>query len=321
MSKLGPTLLQTAAVATANGNVLNVGGMGTVGVMISGITTATITFEATINSGATAPTTGYVAIKTVNMNSQSIATTATADGIYLVPVGGFTHFRARISAWTSGTITVIATAVDTPISDFLSGSGGDATAANQTTGNTTLSNIQTYIAQMALAALIDDDPYTVATDHVVVAGFMADEVSTDSVNEGDAGAARMTLDRKQIVVVDPHTIGGWLTAMMTGADGSTILTNAAQAIKASAGVLGGWYIYNPNVTAVYISIYNTAAGSVTVGTTNPQMSLCIPATSAANLLGTSGVLFTNAGFSVAATTTAGGNTAPSTGVEANFFYV
>ncbi len=118
----------------------------------------------------------------------------------------------------------------------------------------------------------------------------------------------------------PTTAGGCLVANMTSGDGSTVLSNTAQAIKASAGQLYGWYIYNPNTSAVYIPIYNVAAGSVTVGTTNPQMVLCIPPTSAANILGAVGIEFTNAGFSAAATTTGGGNTAPAIGVEANFFY-
>lgn len=118
----------------------------------------------------------------------------------------------------------------------------------------------------------------------------------------------------------PDTVNGWLVANMTSGDGSTALTNTAQAIKASAGKLGGWYIYNPNSSAVYIPIYNVAAGSVTVGTTNPQMVLCIPATSAANVEFAMGIPFTNAGFSAAATTTGGGSTAPTTALEANFFY-
>jgi len=56
-----------------------------------------------------------------------------------------------------------------------------------------------------------------------------------------------------------------------------------------------------------------------VGTTNRAMVLCIPATSAANLEITCGIQFSTA-ITVAAATTAGGNSAPSTALEANFFY-
>lgn len=117
----------------------------------------------------------------------------------------------------------------------------------------------------------------------------------------------------------PTTVGGWDLFMASSGDGSTALTNTAQAVKASAGKLGGWYIYNPNAAATYVILYNTAQGSVTVGTTNPLMVLCIPAASAANLEVTNGIAFSTA-ISVAATTTGGGNTAPSTALEANFWY-
>jgi hypothetical protein len=168
-------------------------------------------------------------------------------------------------------------------------------------------------------AIVDDAAFTPATSKVLMAGFQADEGSTDSVDEGDAGAARMTLDRKVIVTVQPHTAGGWDTFMATAGDSSTALTNGAQAIKASAGKLGGWYIYNPNSSPAYVVIYNVASGSVTVGTTAAKMILAIPATSAANLEMANGVTFDTA-ISAAATTTATGNTAPTTALEANFLY-
>jgi hypothetical protein len=197
----------------------------------------------------------------------------------------------------------------------------DAVPVTDNSGSLTVDNNGTFVVQENGSQVqVDDAAFTPGTSKIVMAGFEADESSTDSVDEGDGGAARMTLDRKQIVVSQPHTNGGCLIANMTSGDSFTALTNTAQAIKASAGQLYGWYIYNPNATATYVIIYNTAAGSVTVGTTNPAMVLCIPPTSAANLLGAVGIEFTNAGFSAAATTTGGGNTAPGTALEANFFY-
>lgn len=194
-----------------------------------------------------------------------------------------------------------------------------------------VTNAGTFVVQENGAALTalqliddviftDDAAFTPGTSKVAAIGMQADEASTDSVDEGDIGAPRMTLDRKQIVVAQPHTNGGCLVANMTSGDTFTALTNSAQAIKASAGQLYGWYIYNPNATAAYVNIYNIAAASVTVGTSTPQMNIVIPATSAANILGAVGIEFTNAGFSASATTTGGGNTAPGTALEANFFY-
>lgn len=50
--------------------------------------------------------------------------------------------------------------------------------------------------------IADDAAFTVGTTKVNVAGFLADESSTDSVDEGDVGAARMSLDRKIHVITD-----------------------------------------------------------------------------------------------------------------------
>lgn len=48
---------------------------------------------------------------------------------------------------------------------------------------------------------VDDSAFAVGTDSVGVVGFLADETTPDSVDEGDVGAARMTLDRKQLMVL------------------------------------------------------------------------------------------------------------------------
>ena len=111
------------------------------------------------------------------------------------------------------------------------------------------------------------------------------------------------------------------TFMASGSDGSSILVATAQVIKASAGLLLGYYLYNPEAAVTFVHFYNTAAASVTVGTTNPLFSLAIPAESAANLTMPYGITFSNAGWSIAATTTAGGNTAPATGVSAVIWYL
>jgi hypothetical protein len=122
------------------------------------------------------------------------------------------------------------------------------------------------------------------------------------------------------VSVAPQTANGLSVFNGTSSDGATALTSTAQVIKASAGQVYGWYIYNPNATAQFVQLYNTAAASVTVGTTNPLFMLTIPATSAANVEFTNGITFSNAGFSCAATSTAGGNGAPSTALDAVIYY-
>lgn len=166
---------------------------------------------------------------------------------------------------------------------------------------------------------VDDAAFTPGSSKVSAIGCQADETATDSVDEGDVGCPRMTLDRKQIVTVQPHTAGGWSVFNATSSDGATALTNSAQAVKASAGQVGGWYIYNPNSSAQFVQFYNVASGSVTVGTTTPAFMLTIPATAGANLEIVNGIAFSTA-ISIAATSTAGGNGAPSTALDVVVLY-
>lgn len=66
------------------------------------------------------------------------------------------------------------------------------------------------MSQAGTAVNIDDASFNIATDAVIPAGFLADETSSDSVNEGDIGIARMTLDRRQIIanqVLDDAAFG------------------------------------------------------------------------------------------------------------------
>lgn len=91
---------QSAATGTGNGTAMDVGGLAVATLQVEGITTATVLFEGTID-GST-----WYAIRAINLNSGAVASQATADGVWTVPVAGLDQLRARISAYTSGTITV-----------------------------------------------------------------------------------------------------------------------------------------------------------------------------------------------------------------------
>ena len=74
--------------------------------------------------------------------------------------------------------------------------------------NATISNASVFV---------DDSAFTVAVSSVTGVGMLADEVAPDSVDEGDIGIPRMTLDRKQLVVlVDEGTDGQRLTINANG---------------------------------------------------------------------------------------------------------
>jgi len=97
--------MQVAAGGTGDGTVINCleltrGALTALTLQITGITTATVTFEATIDG------TNWVAVQATNLNTGVVATTATANGLYRLTALGLNQVRARISAFTTGTIYV-----------------------------------------------------------------------------------------------------------------------------------------------------------------------------------------------------------------------
>lgn len=278
------------------------------------VSLASVPSHAVTNAGTFAVQVDGNALTALQLIDDGVATVASAittKGMAAVGTDGTnarilktdTSGELQVDVLTMPTVTVNAHAVTNA-----------GTFAVQVDGNAL-----TALQKIDDPVLVDDAAFTPATSSVTMAGFQADETATDSVDEGDAGAARMTLDRKVIVTVQPHTAGGWSVANCTTGDTFTALTNSAQVIKASAGSFGGYYYYNPNATASYINVYDVAAASVTVGTTTPKLTYCIPPTAAANIEIVHGIPFGTA-MSASATTTGGGNTAPSTALEVMFWY-
>jgi len=100
---------------------------------------------------------------------------------------------------------------------------------------------------------------------------------------------------------------------------TSALTNTASAVKASAGQVYGWDFHNPNSAVAYVQFFNTAQGSVTVGTTTPVMSIGLPANSKGQAQWPHGLQFSTA-ITVAAATTRTGGTAPTSSVDVNVVY-
>jgi hypothetical protein len=93
-------------------------------------------------------------------------------------------------------------------------------------------------------------------------------------------------------------------------------------IKATAGKLYGWYLYNDGAAEAYVKFYNATAANVTVGTTTPVLTIPVPAGAAANVEYTNGLAFSTA-ICIAATTAVADNDtgAPAANqVVANVFY-
>lgn len=103
------TIMQAAAVAIGNGTEIITQGLASLGLQVTGTFVATITWEGNIDG------TNWVALPACNLATNVVSTIATAAGIYFINVAGLQALRARISAWTSGTITVVGLASEIPM--------------------------------------------------------------------------------------------------------------------------------------------------------------------------------------------------------------
>lgn len=119
-------------------------------------------------------------------------------------------------------------------------------------------------------------------------------------------------DQSEVSVKQQASAGGGVS-VASGTIGAT-----ATAVSATAGQVYGWYIYNPNSVVAYVQFFNTAAGSVTPGSTTPVYSIGIPATSGANVFGI-GVAHSTA-ITIAITTGRSNGISPSSTVDYNIFY-
>ena len=81
----------------------------------------------------------------------------------------------------------------------------------------------------------------------------------------------------------PQDSGGVLVSRLI----SAASTNATS-VKASAGQLYGWYLFNSSSATRYLKIYNKASAP-TVGTDTPFMTIPIPGGAAANVFFTHGI--------------------------------
>lgn len=249
-----------------------------------------------------------------------------------IPTGAATEAKqdtGNTSLATLAGIVTSARAAVNPISGQVGVTGNTGTV-DATTQRVVLATNVALPAGSAIIGKVGIDQTTPGTTNLVQVGgslpagsaiignFRIDQTTPGTTNGVQANASSALIGD---VSIQPRSTGTALsTFMASSADGSTALTNTAQAIKASAGKLYGYYIYNPNATAQFVLIYNTAAASVVVGTTNPLLMYTIPALSAANVMTDIGITFSNAGWSCAATSTAGGNGAPGTAFDAVFYY-
>ena len=102
--RYGPYVLHNAETTTARGSIVPCGGMGTVGVQIADSLDGTfeIYFEATVDG------TNWETLYGVAIDDGMPYSSAEAPGLYLLGIGGFSQFSARIDSITDASITCTA---------------------------------------------------------------------------------------------------------------------------------------------------------------------------------------------------------------------
>ena len=175
----------------------------------------------------------------------------------------------------------------------------DVASSALPTGASTLAEQQTQTTALQLiddTVFVDDASFTVTTSKVNAIGLYADQTSTDSVNEGDIGIPRMTLDRKQITTVAPSSDTEGLDVFR-----SADMDETEEDVKTAPGKVYGWVLYNDGASEVFVQLWNATAANTTPGTTTPKITFPLAAGASANVEYTNGITFDTA-ISVGATT-------------------
>jgi hypothetical protein len=232
----------------------------------------------TMGNGASGTGVQRVTIANDSTGILAAVTNVATIGTSVTPGTGATHLgKAEDAVHTTGDVGVMAMTVRANTAVALSGADNDyQPLITDTNGRLHVLDANSAAALTALqlidnACIADDAAFTPASSGVHIAGFFADETATDSVDEGDAGAARMTLDRKQIVTPYAHAAAGGCTPYK-----NLDVDETEDDIKTSAGKLFWLHAINLTTAVLYLKIYNNVAASVTVGTTVPDLTFPIP---------------------------------------------
>lgn len=240
------------------------------------------------------------------------------DVTRVIPGTSATHLGKAIDTAAGGTDTGVALLAvrDDALTTLTPVDGDYVPLRTDSTGA-----LHVRVSGGSIAGIADDAAFTAGTSELLPIGFVADEASTDSVDEGDIGGARMTLDRKQIVVPQPHTAGG--LSIFRSID----LDETEEEAKATAGCVYGMWVTNTATSTRFIKFYNATAANVTVGTTTPVITIGIPGNSSDDVSGNfgpggMGITFDTA-ITLAATTGIADNDTGAPGaneVTVNLFY-
>ncbi len=237
-------LLQDAAAATGNGNTLDVSRYASVTTQNIGTwTSATVTFEATIDE------TTWTSVQGTLKSDGTLSSTSTVtDEFRTFDVAGFVSFRARISTYGSGTLTVSARA--TPVES----SGG---------AQVVIGAAATGAAEAGNPVLIAGTDGTDAQSLLVsgLGGLFLSVTGADAQANNGARLIRTSANGASDVQTHPSLFNGTLWDRQRNNEEITILASAARTANTDSADL-----VNYNAKGVMI-ILDITVDAVSVGLT------------------------------------------------------
>lgn len=282
---------------TQNGStiVLDVQGLASLALDLTGTFVGTVVFEYTING------TDWYTLTVNLVGSSSTVTGATAVGKWTANVAGFQTVRVRCTAFTSGSIVVAMRAVLAGGgSGSGSGGGGDIQSAGADAGSNT-ANAQTVNSRISgfNGTTWDRIRTAVTTVSATLTGFLNTlpwgiyHATPTTRTEGQGGPLETDASGNLKVTLATQLGGENLTDDVMGVQNKPVASSTysptlyapltqvtKNVIKASAGNVLGIYITNDNAAVRYFQLHNKATAPAAAEV--PIRSLKIPAGTANN---------------------------------------
>ena len=249
-------------------------------------------------------TVNIAAAQTIGITANSSVNVAQINGVTVLMGAGNTGTGSQRVTIASDQVAVASkAAINTYVDGSIVTIGAKADAKSTATDTTAVTAMQvlkeiSYMEQNPASRAVTNAG-TFATQATLQTGSAAigKLAANSGVDIGDVDVTSIAAGTNTIgaVNVKPTTTGG--LDIFRSID----LDESEEEVKATAGQVFGWYIYNKAAAVTYVKFYNATAANTTVGTTTPVMTVPIPATSGANVEFTNGIAFDTA-ITVAATT-------------------